>query len=88
MSPGIVVLLVAIALFVGYLIGRQQRSPKAEPFSVKSPPRELDREALAEIRELLSTNRKIEAIKRCREITGYGLKEAKDMVEQLEQREQ
>lgn len=37
-----------------------------------------------EIRELIRQNRKIEAIKRLRDATGLGLKEAKDAVEALE----
>lgn len=38
------------------------------------------------IRELLRQNRKIEAIKRLRDATGLGLKEAKDAVEAIETR--
>ena len=37
-----------------------------------------------EIRELIRQNRKIEAIKRLRDATGLGLKEAKDAIEALE----
>jgi large subunit ribosomal protein L7/L12 len=37
-----------------------------------------------EIRELIRQNRKIEAIKRLRDLTGLGLKEAKDAVDTLE----
>lgn len=37
-----------------------------------------------EIRELIRQNRKIEAIRRLRDATGLGLKEAKDAVEALE----
>lgn len=37
-----------------------------------------------EIRDLIRQNRKIEAIKRLRDATGLGLKEAKDAVEALE----
>ncbi|HLY61979.1 MAG TPA: 50S ribosomal protein L7/L12 [Terriglobia bacterium] len=36
---------------------------------------------LAEARELNRNGRKIEAIKRVREVTGLGLREAKDLVE-------
>lgn len=38
-----------------------------------------------EVQQLLTQNRKIEAIKRVREETGYGLKQAKDYVERLQQ---
>lgn len=37
-----------------------------------------------EIRELIRQNRKIEAIKRLRDLTGLGLKEARDAVDALE----
>jgi ribosomal protein L7/L12 len=40
--------------------------------------------AEAEVRDLLEAGKKIEAIKRVREQTGLGLKEAKDLVEALE----
>ena len=63
-----------------------------------SPPRTLSRPPVAArpavpvdiaiddegIRELIRQNRKIEAIKRLRDATGLGLKEAKDAVEALE----
>ncbi len=39
---------------------------------------------LAEVARLVRANQKIEAIKMCREITGLGLKEAKDLVDALE----
>lgn len=44
----------------------------------------LTSQAELEIAELVSTGRKIEAIKRYRELTGMGLKEAKEAVEALE----
>jgi hypothetical protein len=40
-------------------------------------------EVVAELRQLLAGNRKIEAIKRLRELTRCGLAEAKDWVERL-----
>lgn len=40
--------------------------------------------ALSEVRVLLRAGRKIEAIKRYREVTGVGLREAKDAVEAME----
>lgn len=41
----------------------------------------LNPEAVEEIRALIIANRKIEAVKRVRELTGLGLKEALDLVE-------
>lgn len=46
--------------------------------------REEDEDMLAEVRELLRKNLKINAIKRYREITGCGLAEAKNAVEAME----
>ena len=44
----------------------------------------LTKETLAEVETLIETGRKIEAIKLVREVTGMGLKEAKDAVDNLE----
>ncbi|MBX3362707.1 MAG: ribosomal protein L7/L12 [Phycisphaeraceae bacterium] len=41
----------------------------------------LNPEAVEEIRALIISNRKIEAVKRVRDLTGLGLKEALDLVE-------
>lgn len=87
--------MVAFCLFIGYLIGRQNRpfktdqTPQISPKSLYKKPLlvDLDRQTREEIRQLIKANRKIEAIKRCRTITGAGLKEAKEMVEQLAQYE-
>ena len=48
------------------------------------PDEENHRYDFSEIRQLLSMGKKIEAIKRYREISGLGLREAKDMIDQLE----
>lgn len=41
----------------------------------------------AEVRPFLQQGKKIDAIKLCRTLTGSGLKEAKDMVEKMQQEE-
>lgn len=41
----------------------------------------IEAEVIAELRALMGAGKKIEAIKRVREVTGLGLKEAKDFVE-------
>lgn len=41
----------------------------------------LQSEALEEIRALAHSGKKIEAIKRLRELTGMGLKDAKDLID-------
>jgi len=46
-------------------------------------PRQLGDQALAEVSALLARGNKIAAIKRYRELTGVGLKEAKDYVDRL-----
>jgi ribosomal protein L7/L12 len=48
-----------------------------------APQVRLDPAAESELREMLARGQKIEAIKRVRELTGLGLKEAKDYVELL-----
>jgi len=48
-----------------------------------APTADLPAGMLDEIRLLISQNRKIEAIKRVREVTHLGLAEAKDLVERL-----
>jgi ribosomal protein L7/L12 len=48
-----------------------------------APPVRLDPAAESELREMVARGQKIEAIKRARELTGLGLKEAKDYVELL-----
>ncbi len=45
-----------------------------------SGPAPSSRDVIA-MMEAMATGRKIEAIKYCRTLTGHGLKEAKDMVE-------
>jgi ribosomal protein L7/L12 len=52
--------------------------PDAQP-----APRPLSQAEIDELRALVARGNKIEAIKRCREMTGLGLKEAKDFVEAL-----
>ena len=44
---------------------------------------DFDADAFTGVRELAMDGKKIEAIKKYREITGAGLKDAKDYVEQL-----
>jgi ribosomal protein L7/L12 len=57
--------------------GYTELTPRAAP-AVR-----LDPAAESELRELVAKGQKIEAIKRVRELTGLGLKEAKDYVELL-----
>jgi hypothetical protein len=47
------------------------------------PPTQLGGDMPADVQALLAQGKKLEAIKRVRELTGLGLKEAKDYVEQL-----
>jgi hypothetical protein len=46
-------------------------------------PEGIPPEVVAELRQMLAQNQKIQAIKRFRELTGCGLAEAKDWVERL-----
>jgi ribosomal protein L7/L12 len=56
-----------------------------EPTSHAVPTVRLDPAAESQLRELVARGQKIEAIKRVRELTGLGLKEAKDYIELLPQ---
>jgi ribosomal protein L7/L12 len=57
--------------------------PRAE--TRVAPTVQLDSPTEGELRDLVARGQKIEAIKRVRELTGLGLKEAKDYVERLPQ---
>jgi hypothetical protein len=57
---------------------RPQFAPPPLPNPEGIPP-----EVVAELRQMLAQNQKIQAIKRFRELTGCGLAEAKDWVERL-----
>jgi len=62
------------------------RSPPATPQFALPPlptPNGIPPEAVAELRRMVADGRKIQAIKRLRELTGSGLAEAKDWVDRL-----
>jgi ribosomal protein L7/L12 len=68
--------------------GYTQLPPQPSPQSARSgpspvPPVRLDPAAEQEMRQLVAQGQKIEAIKQVRQLTGLGLKEAKDYVESL-----
>ena len=73
------------------LTGPPPRAPSAPPRTISvhvTPVTDEARAAAyddAEILELIRRGRKIEAIKRMRELTGMGLAESKDAVEAIEQ---
>ena len=82
---GIIVLGAVVALVVlrrswgGSLSSTPAPSrPQSSP-----PPMHIGELDLAEVSALLAGGNKIEAIKRVRELTGLGLKEAKDYVDRL-----
>jgi len=79
------ILVGAAILFLVLLVaalgsGRGRRRDLVVPPTPVNPPAGLDEE----LRRLLAADRKIEAIKRVREATGLGLKEAKDYVDARE----
>jgi ribosomal protein L7/L12 len=78
----VVVLVVAAALWLRRL-GRGSASGSLHLQPSNQPSVRLDPAAEQALRELLARGNKIEAIKRVRELTGMGLKEAKDYVESL-----
>ena len=65
----------------GSSFGRGEETTRGDESSFETT--EIDPKVI----ELLRTGKKIEAIKRQREISGQGLKEAKEFVEQLEERD-
>ena len=78
-----------VGVVVGFVLGRLtapsgERTELPRPMGTQSvrPPATPDQEVDA----LLRAGRKIEAIKLVRERTGLGLKAAKDLVEEREQR--
>lgn len=83
--PIICLAVIAGVLVAGWILGRRGSSSSDEPFFI-----EVDRSAALEssVREPLAQGNKIEAIKAYREVTGVGLKEAKDAVEQFERERQ
>ena len=94
--PWIVAGVVLLILRLWLAFGRRgDRDLLAPPPSLRTAPRPAPSVAPAEpapepvdletqLRALLATGRKIEAIKRAREATGLGLAEAKDWVEAIE----
>jgi ribosomal protein L7/L12 len=77
-----VVVLVIVAVLLRRRLG--DVSVQSVPTHLAPPPT-ASRAPDDEIRDLLAQGNKIQAIKRVREITGMGLKEAKDYVEALPQ---
>src|SRR5690625_5207157 len=73
-----------VAVFIVVVLIRAVRKPRrgpqaAPPHLVKPVPAEVQ----VRVGEELSGGRKIQAIKEVRKATGYGLKEAKDIVEAM-----
>ena len=82
---GVIVVVIAIITLRrswGGSLADPARPPSAIQPSV--PPVQIAAPSLAEVSALLASGHKIEAIKRYRELTGVGLKEAKDYVDALD----
>ena len=87
-------LVIAAALFIGFVLGRvtlsdrpSRRNPRqGRPRVTYVPVVELDEAGKAEVRDLYAEEGKISAIRRYRELTGQGLREAKEAVEDLVER--
>lgn len=83
-----------LALLVGFIAGRltakdpiqRDRERREHEAAIRRHKSQIKPETLAEVRNLVGQNRKIEAIKLVREQMGIGLKEAKDLVEDVEGR--
>jgi ribosomal protein L7/L12 len=83
--PIICLAVIAGVLVAGWMLGRRGASSSNDPFFV-----EIDRSATsnASVREAMERGNKIEAVKAYRDVTGVGLKEAKDAVEHFERERQ
>lgn len=71
----------ALLMVLVLAVGRVRVGRPGEPARVGPAP--LDLKGEQEVRELAGRGEKIEAIKRLRDLTGMGLKEAKEFVEAL-----
>ena len=78
----LVVLVALVAFVVGYALGRRRSGGTRVVWQSAAP----DLPADAELEELVRRGRKIDAIRRYRELHGGGLKDAKDAVDRLEAR--
>lgn len=87
-------LLLALAALAGFVLGRWTARPRETPAqratreatekqTLEQQVRRLDATVGAEVRDLVGRGQSIEAIKRVREATGLGLKEAKDVVDHI-----
>lgn len=85
MDPLVILLALGALLVVGLLLFSMFRRWGTMPTTTIAPPPQLPAELASdyEIRRLLAEGNKIQAIKRVRELTGLGLKEAKDYVDRL-----
>lgn len=81
-TVALVAVVALVALAVGYALGRRRSGGTRVVWQGAAP----DLPADAELEELVRRGRKIDAIRRYRELHGGGLKDAKDAVERLEAR--
>ncbi len=83
----IIILLALVMAAILFLIIRQGSRYRRDTFVERSlaAPADIDTAAASdpEVQEAMDNGRKIEAIKRYRELTGVGLKEAKDVIDYL-----
>lgn len=76
-----------VGLVIGWLVRGGQRSRLRDESPRSTPANKIAQAAAtqdAELLRLLRAGNKIEAIKRFRELTGSGLKESKDAIEQMD----
>lgn len=80
---GIIALVAIVVMLRRSWGGSLGGAPRPNAYFMPTTPTSLAEPGMAEVRELLASGNKIEAIKRVRELSGLGLKEAKDFVESL-----
>jgi ribosomal protein L7/L12 len=77
-------ILVLVVVVIVFLIASRSRAGRIQAARPREVPLEQRREKDEELRRLLQSGKKIEAIKNYREFYQVGLKEAKDAVEAVE----
>jgi ribosomal protein L7/L12 len=86
MNPVLILLMLAVVILLGYVLFAVFRMWGTMPVPTGMPPLaniSLGGEHDLEIQQLIAQGKTIDAIKRVRELTGLGLKESKDYVDQL-----
>jgi ribosomal protein L7/L12 len=76
-----------VSFMIGFMLGRLTAHSKRVEGSfidtAPQPPKELTAEIMEKIKDRIKRDKKIEAIKLYREVTGVGLREAKETIDRM-----